>query len=340
MAKVHCLYGMRLDDGDYSRLLQKRTIAEIAGYLKNETYFSGALTEVKEDLVHREQLESLVEQHMLNIYLRLSKYSYDDKLFFTMYRMKNEIEQLLFAMRLLNAGEINKFIVSLPVYLAKHLSIDLFAIAKAKNYDDLLTVVEHSDYYNIIGRFRPSSIGKPVDIPACESSLLTYFYARILDMVRENYDAATRKHLERLLHYQIDFHNVSLIYRMKRYFNGTSKSIAGYLLPIHARLGKKAYLEMLDAPDVSALTEILKRYKSSWLYPDDDLTGGTEQMIVKIQRQRQKITRNVFRFSFKPVVVVVCYMTLMNIEAHNIINIIEGTRYNVSPEEIRAMLVI
>jgi V/A-type H+-transporting ATPase subunit C len=53
MAKARGLYGKRLKAQDYETLLQKHSVAEIAGYLKNETYYGEALKEVKEELVHR-----------------------------------------------------------------------------------------------------------------------------------------------------------------------------------------------------------------------------------------------------------------------------------------------
>lgn len=339
MAKVHCLYGKRLDTGDYDQLLQKRTMPDIVRYLKNETYYSEALAEVNEELVHREQLENLLEQRTLGIYLRLSKYSYGDKLVFKMYQMKSEMEQLLYAMRLLNAGNMSKYIVSLPVYFDRHTPLDLFAVAKARSYDDLLEVVERSEYYDIIGRFRPPTLDKKINIIECETALLTHYYTKLLEMVSAHYHGTARQVLEDILRYQIDFHNISIIYRMKRYFKGTPQSIAKCLVGVKSKLSAKTYAEMLDAPDAASISQVLERRRTYYLNTLDT-TVPVDQMFFQIQRIQKKLNQKALRFSIQPVAVVVCYMTLLAIEVNNIINIIEGAKYNLTPEEIRAMLVL
>lgn len=339
MAKVHALYGKRLDAEAYGRMLQKRTLSEIVGVLKNETYYSEALSEVKEDLVHREQLELMVGRRELDIYVKLRKYSYGDDIFFKMYKMKNEIKQLLFAMRLLNAGAMNDFIVSLPVYLAKHLSFDLFEIARVKDYDDLLTVLRHTDYYDIIGRFRPVTRNKPIDIPACENALLSHYFSKLLKIADNEYSESTREYLKQILHYQIDFHNVSMIFRMKRYFGAVPQTIARYIIPIKAKLSDAAYKELLEASDAHGMGEVINRYRASFLYPSD-ITLSPDRVIFQTQESRKRLFQRIFRFSGMPVIVVICYMMLLEIEVNNVINIIEGARYQLSPEEIRSMLVI
>lgn len=339
MAKVHALYGQRLNAEDYGKLLQKRTIPEIAGFLKDETYYSETLSEVKGELVHREQLELMIGRRELDIYVKLRKYSYNEDIFFKMYKMKNEIRQLLSAMRLLNANAMNKFIVSLPGYLAKHLSFDLFGIAKAKNYDDLLSALKNTDYYGVMGRFRPVTNDKPVNIPACENALLTYYYSKLLKIINGEYSKTAQEYLKRLIYYQIDFHNVSMIFRMKRYYKASQKVIASYLIPIRAKVSEAAYKELIEAPDVREMGEALKRYRISDIYPAD-MSLSSDYVIFNAQKSKMRITQRIFRFSGMPVVAVMCYMMMLEIEVNNIINIIEGMRYQLPPEEIKAMLVI
>lgn len=316
MAKARGLYGKRLKAKDYDMLLQKRSIPEIVGYLKNETYYGEALKEVKEELIHREQFESLIGRRRFETIASLARFSQNDKLFFTMYTMKSEIGQLLFAMRLLNAGEISKFIVALPVYFAKYAAIDLFKIAAAKNYDDLLEACEHSQYYRILVRFRPPLSDQPIDITGCEAALLTYYWQTLLDSARESYGGRTLAALEKLLYYQIDTHNVNVIYRMKRFFKADASK---FLVKIRTKQGPSALAALLAAPDAESLTEALSHHCLA------------EQL---------RITRRIFGVSFEPIVSVMSYASLLDIEAANIIRIIEGARYGLSPEEMRTLLII
>lgn len=339
MAKVRALYGRRLSAGDYEQLLTKRSIGEIAGYLKNETYFADALKEVKEDLVHREQLESQIYRRTLDIYLRLAKYSYEDKLFLTMHVMKNEIAQLIVALRLLNADEMGKFIISLPLYLSKHMSFDLFAIAGVKGYDDLLAILEHSEYYPIIAKFRPAASTKMIDISSCETALLTHYYTKLLKMVESGYGGDTRSSLRALLYYQIDLHNLTVIYRMKRYFHARPDVVRSKMLPVKAKLNKRVYDLALEDGGIDALLASLRKLRLVRQFPIGADTDA-QRAVFQMERIRRHLFQKIFRFSMKPVVVVVCYMVLLEIEASNITNIIEGIRYNLPKEEIWSMLVL
>lgn len=339
MAKVRALYGERLSAEDYNQLLQKRTVAEIAGYLKNDTYFSETLKEVKEDLVHREQLESLIRRRTLDIYMRLMKYSYGDRLFLTMYVMQNEIQQLILAMRLLNSGEMDKFIISLPVYMSKLMSFDLFQIAHVKTYDDLLFVLEKSEYYPIAARFRPTSSAKMIDIPSCETALFTYYYKKLLEMVDAGYPGDTGQALRQLIHYQIDIHNFVVMYRMKRYFHARPEAVKSKMIPVKARLSAQAYDSALNIAGDAELIASLNKMRILQRFPID-INADTQHAVFQLQRVKRHLYQKAFRFSMKPVVVVICYMALLEIEENNITNIIEGVRYNLSPDEIRSMLVI
>ena len=49
--------------------------------------------------------------------------------------------------------------------------------------------------------------------------------------------------------------------------------------------------------------------------------------------------KRIIRFSFNAPVVVYGFMELMQLELLNITNIIEGIRYNMSPENIRKLLI-
>jgi V/A-type H+-transporting ATPase subunit C len=316
MAKARGLYGKRLKPQDYDMLLQKRGVPEIVGYLKNETYYGEVLKEVKEELIHREQLESLIDRRRFEIIASLARFSQHDKLFFTMYTMKSEIGQLLFAMRLLNAGEMQKFIVALPVHIAKYLSVDLFKLAEAKSYDDLLETCEHTRYYGILRDFRPTHSGRPIDIPGCEAALLTHYWQTLLASAREGYSGRTLEALEKLLYYQIDAHNVNVIYRMKKYFKADASK---YIVNIPTKMSRAIVTSLLAAEDAESLAEILGRHGLS---------------------ARLKLNRRIFSVSFEPAVSVMSYVSLLDIEAANIIRIIEGARYGLSPAETRALLIL
>jgi V/A-type H+-transporting ATPase subunit C len=339
MAKVRALYGKRLTMEDYASLSQAKSISDVASYLKNNTAYANTLTEVKEELVHRGQLETLVRRRNLNIYMSLLKYSYGDKLFLTMYMMENEIRQLLLAIRFLNANSMDRYIVALPAYLSRYMSFDLFALAKIRRYDDLIAAVEHAPYYAIITRYRPTTSDKPVDITGCEKALMEFYYRTLLDMIRESYSGDTRRSLERVIYGQIAFHNISVAYRLKKFFEFPPQHIRNSMLNVPTEIPQKAYDSIIEATSDFELSQrirdlrVIKRFLPDW---DDNVS----EISVNLSRAQRNMSSRAFRYSVRPMVVVVNYMLLLEIEVNNVINIIEGIRYKLPADEIRNLIII
>jgi V/A-type H+-transporting ATPase subunit C len=190
-----------------------------------------------------------------------------------------------------------------------------------------------------MSEFRPPLSSRPADIPACEARLLEQYYTRLLERVRARYGGVTLENLEKLIYYQIDVHNVSVIFRMKRYFKAAQAEISRYLVRVRTRLSAKALDELLAAATDGALPDILKKHRLEKTFPiKPEYTG--EQLLAELSRERLRLCRDIFSLSFSPAVSAVSYMALLEIEARNIINIIEGARYGLGAGQVRALLAL
>ena len=74
-AKVRAMYGRRISDEQYDELMKRRSVSEIAGYLKSNTHFSAALANINESNIHRGQLEDVLRREVFNSYSRLYRYT-------------------------------------------------------------------------------------------------------------------------------------------------------------------------------------------------------------------------------------------------------------------------
>jgi V/A-type H+-transporting ATPase subunit C len=338
MAKVRARYGRRLQDEDYKQLMACHNVSEIAGYLKTRQGYRSVLAQVQEEMVHRGQVESLIRRRILNFYTQLLKYSYSDRLFLDLYIGRSEISQLLLAMRYLNAGEMDRYIVSLPVYLARFTRFDLFALAKVHDFDGLLDLLERTDYYEIVGQFRPYASGQ-IDIVGCERALDTYYYSVMTARVEKEYRGKTREDILGLLHWQIDFHNLSVIYRLKRYFGYKPEQIRASLIDVASGMSKTIRERLINAEGTDELLDAIRGLRSLRGLVGD-AAPSTLEIVARLDHLRLTKAQRPLRFSTRPVVVVVAYMTILELELSNIVHIIEGVHYGVPPEEMYKLLVI
>jgi len=334
-AKVHALYGRRLSEADYNQLLQKKSVGEVAGYLKQNTAYAGVLREIREELIHRGQLENLVHRHRADICGRLLKYTLGRDFFYGLYAMQNEIRQLLAAMRMLRSGSMDRYVVDFPPYLNQYLSIDLFALAGIRSFDDLLEVVRHSDYYALLGAFRPVGGAGELDLPGCEAALLTHYYKTAL-AAAGTLRGGARSDLEQILRLQADLHNIRVIYRLKRFFHFSPDETRACLVPVKGNLPQAFMDRLVNAGNAEQVLALLAQARRTRRFFHAD-TQDPEQASHRLQRD---VSLRAFRFSSDPIVVLLAYMALLEIEVDNIIGIIEGIRYALPPEQIRELLIL
>ena len=112
----------------------------------------------------------------------------------------------------------------------------------------------------------------------------------------------------------------------------------------HLIYGSDIYMDMYDEPELvhellelvtDTYIEIMKRTKSGKILRrisynrSDQIPGRTTY---------QNCSHDI-RFSTHPPVVMLSYLFLLRIEVHDIITVVEGIRYRLTPDEIRSLLV-
>ncbi|HAN44461.1 MAG TPA: hypothetical protein DCP97_03625 [Ruminococcaceae bacterium] len=307
---------------------------EIAAYLKHETHYKDVLADVEEALIHRGQLENLLRREVLERYSRLLRFEHSSGDEFYGYMvMKNEIEQILLCIRLLNSGSSEKYISWMPGYLIKICSFDLIKLAKISSFDELLQILSDTPYGAIIERFKPQN-GEIVDVSACEAALMTYYYQKLLSAVKKHFKGDTQSQLVKMINSEIDLYNIMVIYRLKKYFNSSEQYIHARLIPIKTALSGLIFKTCLTEPEPERFLQWLKNRRVSRHF-DSQSIENLEQLTAKISIYR---ARKNMRFSVEAPVVLFSFMILMNAEVENIINVIEGKRYKVSDSVIEKLL--
>jgi V/A-type H+-transporting ATPase subunit C len=135
---------------------------------------------------------------------------------------------------------------------------------------------------------------------------------------------------------EVENYNVSVILRAKAFFGAafTPDDIQRLLIPYTYRISKSRLREMIEAKGIDLL---LALYKQSGLdagagpaNPDEfDASGG---------RVMYHHARRVLHLSSAPSAALAAFITLAKLERDNVVNVVEGVRYGLPPEKIRALL--
>jgi V/A-type H+/Na+-transporting ATPase subunit C len=334
-SKAKAMYGKHLKSGDYTELLRKRTVQEIAGYLKNETAFKSVLEGINEFSIHRGHLEMLVRQTFYLDFLELIRYGQTNKDHFYEYGvLMIEIKQILMSIRLLSETDKTSQIAQLPIFANRMISFDVEKLIKVNTYEELLTVIKHTPYYNLLKPLKPLSI-LDIDYANFEVVLKTYYYKRVYEIIEHEFSGKDKQDIKDLFDTQVELENITKIYRLKKYYNANTYEIKKVVNPTYKRIPRKTLDEWIDTKDADSF---LKAVNSNAY---DIPTDIKEFQYIEYQTDAIMfdLNKRLMRFSTNPNIILVSYLSLLEIEIRNIIDIIEGIRYKVENDKIAKLLI-
>ncbi|MBQ5563132.1 MAG: V-type ATPase subunit, partial [Clostridia bacterium] len=281
LAKARAMYGKCLKDTDYQNLMDCKTVAEIAAYLKQRTNYASVMSGLNETEIHRGQLEPVLRQNIYFDVFALSRYALEDTLAFSDFIIaKMEIEQIIRCLMLVNIGKAEEYVYSMPLSLDKFSKISLKALASVRSYDDMMSAMKGTWYYQVMLGFRPKDNSK-INITELEIALENKNYSKVIETMAEGKNKGDRKELRDIFSAMLDFENMSRIIRLKKYYHFTQEQIVPLLIP-YGRLSKKILSDLCSAESVSEIFELsrttyLGRLMSKLQY--NDPTQMTDAMI-------------------------------------------------------------
>ncbi len=335
--KARAMYGQGITQSDYEELIKKRSVGDIAIYLKDNTHYREVLGPVDASIIHRGQLEHFLRSLRYLQYQRLIAYDFGQQEIYRYLYMRDEIQQLLDLLRYLSSrgqGQAgDRYDFHYDRCLPGHTSYDLEKLVTLRSYRDLLDFLGDSPYGKILRRFPPDPSGQ-IDLMGCDRELSTYYYNRLLDIIRRESRGREREALYQVALNRIDSENITRAYRLKRFFRQNQDAIQQNLLPFSTR-SSRLIGRMAQAESVTELHGILQSARLIAPSSDEEDDFIENAML----RLRNVWSKRDLRNSQYPPVVLQAYMTQMEIELENIINIIESVRYGLPMEDIRTMLI-
>ena len=322
------MYGRCLKDQDYRQLAECRTVTEIAAYLKTRTSYGKALTGLVEGEIHRGQLEVLLRQDIyLDIYA-LSRYTTDQSLAFSDYIISRlEIEQIVRFLMLLNIGKPEEYAYSMPLSLDKFTAISFGEISKARSYDDLLASLHGTKYHSVLKEFRPKDQER-IHIPEIELALNCKNYSSAMEAISASKGKTEQKELKDIFNAMLDFGNLARILRLKRFYNFEPEQIRAMLIP-YGKLPSRTLDEICAVERVEDIYELARATYLGKMLSKLQYSNPTQIADALIN----VYCKHHLRLSSNPTIVMISYVYLKEIELHNVVNIIEATRYGISVDE-------
>jgi len=335
LAKARSMYSRRLTTSNYEELVKRRNVNDLVAYLKSDTAYSDILSKIKDNNIHRGQLEALLNEESFKRLSKLMRYASKKELeFYRLGIVEQEIQLILLKVRLIDSSYYSGYAIDIPEYLNRYASFDLFGLLTVNDYDSLLDLLHSTKYFKILKKYKPVD-DQRIDSNLLEMELKHIYYNEYVEVVNKLFKGKKRKDLLTMINTVIELTNITKIYRLKKYFDASPDQIRETLFMQYSRIPRKAMDELIEAKDAS---EFLKKLAASpyKLYIDDSEFVYIEYYTEKI---KYNLAKRFMRFSTDSALVFMTYKIVHSIEIDNLKHIIEGLRYGESPSQIEEMLI-
>ena len=338
-AKARAMYAQTLTHAQYKELVHKQNVQEIASYLKNRTHFYAVLAELQESTAHRGLLETLLQRETFYQYARLVSYAQGRENLYHFVILHIEVDLILGCLREQFAPSGQDPLAAMPAMVRPYACFDIFELARAKTLDDMLRVLEKTPYAPILQSCRsriPAGQELSGAYPVYEMALRRYYIETMLAMAEKTMRGRALAQMRELILIRADMHNLTALYRMKAYFKMERRQMGERLLPFYGKLSAKSVNQMAEAANLQELELLIRKSP----YAKAFSSFNREEMSIESVAERILLARwkHLLRFATDPQVVYVSFMSLRGVELENITRIIEGVRYQLSPDRIESLL--
>ena len=333
-AKTKAMYAKRLTKNDYAILLQKKSVAEVASYLKNETYYASVLEGVNEKALHRGQLEVLIRNDVILKFSRILRYSTSgNDGFFHMIVVDSEVAVILSQVKSLIYEDFNSGLEKLPMMIQNGFCFNTKAVINARSYEGLCEALKGTVYYKFLIKYHPTDV-EELDFVGLEQELQRYKFEETVKAMEKQAGSKLKDEIYQILYTEAELENLAKIYRLKKYFKAPASKIKELITPVYLKFSKREIDNLIDNVDADQIFEKIKEttYRN---YLDDNFIFF-EHSTRSINFNLNK--RNIM-YSNDADVVLLIYKALMDTEVQNIIDIIEGIRYGISADQINKILI-
>ncbi len=334
--KARGMYAKALSNADYLEMMRRRSVPELAAFLRRHPYFEDSMSTLVSD-PHRGQIEELLDKDTFQKYEQLCRYYFEHDNFSYYYIDECELELLLQKAYQLNVGIFGENSKLVPAHLAKETHTDLYALGTAKNLDEMLAVMKSA--YSPYTRIFESHLKEDPHLkkfPYLESRMWSEYYRLLFLHIDESFEGRERENVRSLFLQQVENFNVRITYRIKCSFGDVfgEDEIHQLQLPLRYRISKAQMGALVRAKNRDEFLQVYRRIP----FVPKEVPEAPEEFAVMGDRVVMGLAKQMLRMSTSPAAVMAAFIQLARLQKDNVVNITEGVRYGMNPEQMERLI--
>ena len=321
-SKIKGMYAKRITKNDLEDLIKQNNLKNAILLLKSKCdIFKNA-----DENIDRLEIESLLEKNQINDILKIQKLlDNKDKEIFEMFLLQYEIKCVKSIFRkLFSDDKTDDIIVQNVKMWTNALFNDIRGIETVQNFYEFFGAIKRMKYNKILKKYQEQ---ENINVFEVENEIDKLYFETLYDTVKNEVNS------KKIIGSEIDLLNVLWIFRIKKYYIFESEKINQILIKRYYKLKPNIIQKIIQTNSFEEIKEIMSKtiYKSVF----------TEESSLEenIDKYLYEVNKKIFRNDITSIAYILAYVNMIEYENNDIINTIEGIRYNMDKTEILKRLV-
>lgn len=334
--KVRAMESHMVRDSQFRDMAALETVADAVEYLRRLPAYEDIFSNMEGIELHRGAIEQRLILSQYQDFAKLYRFAnLSQRKFLDLYFMHYEIDILKKCFR--NAFGHRKPDIDLSVFqdfFNQHSTLDLVKLSSSESIAEFISGLSGSVYYEILPRLDDVESPTLFDY---EIHLDLLYFRTIWKVKGKHLSKKEQELLTSCFGSRLDLLNIQWIYRSKKYYRLPPADIYALLIPLNYHLKKEQVAGMVEAGNIE---EFYKALGATYYGKMEELEAASQPDLEHMaERVLNKIYSQTSRKEPYSIAVLNSYLYYKEQEIQKIITLIEGIRYQLSPEEILSNVV-
>ena len=321
-AKLKGMYSKRITKTDLEDLVKQNSLKNAVLLLKTKS----EIFKNSDENIDRLEIESLLEKDQINNILKIEKLlERKDLETFKMFLSKYEIKCVKSMFRkLFSDDKTNDIIVQNVKNWTQNVFEDIKGIETVENFYEFFEAIKRMKYNKILKKYQKQ---EDINVFEVENEMDKLYFETLYDTIKKE------ANLKKIIGSEIDLLNVLWIFRIKKYYNFEVQKLENILIKRYYKLNPKILNKLTCINSFEELKEVMQETVYKSVFTDE------EDLEENMDRYLYNINKKIFRNDTMSMAYIWGYINMVEYENNDIINTIEGIRYNMEKKEILRRLV-
>lgn len=316
-SKLKALHSKRINLDDLNDLIKQNSLKNLVLLLKSKSdIFKNA-----DENIDRLEIESLLDESQIQDILKIKKLLHKkDRIIFEQFLLQYEIKCIKSMLRkLFSEDETDDIIIKNVRRWTVYLFEDIKGIETVKSFKEFFGAIKRMKYSSVLNKYQNK---ETINIFEIENKIDKMYFESLFDSIKHN------KNLKQIVGSEIDLLNVLWIYRLKKYYNFKSQEVRQILINKTYMLKKATMENLIKSSDFDEIKQIMKNTIYKKIFTNE------EDFEDNIDKYLYSLNKKIFNQDVTSIAYIFAYVNLIDYENNDIVNTIEGVRYNMEKEQI------